>query len=102
MPMSSTTKSFTSAALAGAVLAAASLAAAPAFAQDNKEKCYGVAMAGQNDCAAGPGTTCQGTSKVDYQGNAWKYVEAGTCETMELPGDRMGSTEPLDRDVPQG
>ena len=43
------------------------------------EKCFGVAMAGQNDCAAGPGTTCQGTSTVDYQGNAWKFVDGGTC-----------------------
>src|SRR5919106_1253458 len=65
-----------------------------------KEKCYGVALAGQNDCAAGPGTTCQGTSTVDYQGNAWKFVEGGTCETMELPGGRDGSAEPLTRDVP--
>jgi uncharacterized membrane protein len=64
------------------------------------EKCYGVALAGQNDCAAGPGTTCQGTSTVDYQGNAWTFVEGGTCTTMELPGDRMGSPEPLERDVP--
>ena len=63
-------------------------------------KCYGVALAGQNDCAAGPGTTCAGTSSVDYQGNAWKAVPAGTCETMDVPGDRMGSTEPLTRDVP--
>ena len=39
-----------------------------------KEKCYGVALKGQNDCAAGPGTTCQGTSTVDFQGNAWKFV----------------------------
>ncbi len=38
------------------------------------EKCYGVALAGQNDCKAGPGTTCAGTSTVDYQGNAWKLV----------------------------
>lgn len=64
------------------------------------EKCYGVALAGQNDCAAGPGTTCQGTSTVDYQGNAWKFVEGGTCTTMDLPGDRTGSMEPLDRDLP--
>jgi uncharacterized membrane protein len=64
------------------------------------EKCYGVALAGQNDCAAGPGTTCQGTSTVDYQGNAWKFVAGGTCMTMELPGDRQGSTEPLTRDIP--
>ncbi|MEZ5812714.1 MAG: DUF2282 domain-containing protein [Rhizobiaceae bacterium] len=63
-------------------------------------KCYGVAMAGQNDCAAGPGTTCKGTSSVDYQGNSWKLVDAGTCESMELPDGRMGSLEPLDRDLP--
>lgn len=76
--------------------------AGPAAAQDNEnmEKCYGVALAGQNDCAAGPGTTCAGTSSVDYQGNAWKLVPAGTCVTMELPGDRMGSLEALDRDMP--
>lgn len=76
--------------------------AGPAAAQDNEnmEKCYGVALAGQNDCAAGPGTTCAGTSSVDYQGNAWKLVPAGTCMTMELPGDRMGSLEALDRDMP--
>jgi uncharacterized membrane protein len=56
--------------------------AAPASAQDKmagKEKCYGVALKGQNDCAAGAGTTCAGTSKVDYQGNAWKSVPSGTC-----------------------
>lgn len=76
--------------------------AGPAAAQDNEnmEKCYGIALAGQNDCAAGPGTTCAGTSSVDYQGNAWKLVPAGTCVTMELPGDRMGSLEALDRDMP--
>lgn len=48
-----------------------------------KEKCFGVALKGQNDCAAGPGTTCAGTSTKDYQGNAWKLVPAGTCETTE-------------------
>ena len=51
----------------------------PAAAQD-KEKCFGVSLAGENDCAAGPGTTCAGTSTVDYQGNAWTLVPAGTCE----------------------
>ena len=40
-----------------------------------KEKCYGVALKGLNDCAAGPGTTCQGTSTVDFQGNSWKFVD---------------------------
>lgn len=43
------------------------------------EKCFGVSLKGQNDCAAGPGTTCAGTSTVNYQGNAWKYVAKGTC-----------------------
>src|SRR5688572_29709774 len=72
----------------------------PAQAQmAGKEKCYGVAMKGQNDCAAGPGTTCQGTSKVDYQGNAWKLVDAGTCEKMMLPGGRHGSLTALKRDM---
>ncbi|WP_420854314.1 DUF2282 domain-containing protein [Sphingomicrobium nitratireducens] len=46
----------------------------------DQEKCYGIALAGKNDCAAGPGTSCAGTSSVDYQGNAWKYVDAGDCE----------------------
>ena len=48
----------------------------------NSEKCFGVAKAGKNDCAAGAGTTCAGTSKVDHQGNAWSYVVKGTCEKM--------------------
>jgi hypothetical protein len=66
---------------------------------------HGVALAGQNDCAAGPGTTCAGTSVTDYQGNAWKLVDAGTCADMELPAmadgsERMGSLEALDRDLP--
>lgn len=51
-------------------------------ASGDKEKCYGVALAGWNDCAAGPGTSCAGTSKTDYQGDAWKYVDAGSCTEM--------------------
>lgn len=66
----------------------------------DKEKCFGVALAGENDCAAGKGTTCAGTSKVDYQGDSWTLVPAGTCATMELPDGRTGSLEPLDRDLP--
>lgn len=90
----------TRSALAIAVaLAAAAAAASPALAKDKMEKCYGVALAGENDCKAGPGTSCEGTSKVDYQGNAWKLVPAGTCESIELPGDRKGSLEELDRDL---
>ena len=92
--------------VAGALAAALASHATIVTAQEN-EKCFGVAMAGQNDCAAGEGTTCAGTSKVDYQGNAWKMVPAGTCMTMELPAAadgsaRMGSLEALDRDLPQG
>lgn len=47
-----------------------------------KEKCYGVALKGKNDCAAGPGTSCAGTSKADHQGDAWKFVPKGTCEKL--------------------
>lgn len=67
---------------AAALSAAATLVAAPAAAAEGKEKCYGVSLKGKNDCAAGPGTSCAGTSTVDYQGNAWKYVAKGACEKM--------------------
>ena len=93
------TKVAKSLAVAGAVAAALASHATVASAQAN-EKCYGVSLAGENDCAAGPGTTCAGTSTVDYQGNAWTLVPQGTCLSMELPGDRMGSLEELDRDLP--
>ena len=78
--------------------------AGPAQAQA-QEKCFGVSLAGQNDCAAGPGTTCAGTSTVDYQGNAWTLVDAGTCASIELPAmadgsERKGSLEALERDLP--
>jgi uncharacterized membrane protein len=88
--------------IAGAL--AAALSAATAASAQEGEKCFGVALAGQNDCAAGEGTTCAGTSKVDYQGNAWKLVPVGTCLTMELPAGkdgmaRTGSLEAVDRDM---
>src|SRR6202171_1987968 len=57
----------------------------------HKEKCYGVALKGQNDCAAGPGTTCQGTSTTDFQGNSWKFVQHGTCTSIQVPGGKTGS-----------
>jgi uncharacterized membrane protein len=88
-------------AVAGALAAALSSYASISSAAGATEKCFGVAMMGQNDCAAGEGTTCAGTSKVDYQGNAWKAVPAGTCATMELPDGRMGALEALDRDLPK-
>jgi uncharacterized membrane protein len=86
--------------LAASIATALTLTAGPLHAQENMEKCFGIALAGQNDCAAGPGTTCAGTSTVDYQGNAWKLVPAGTCVTMEKDGGRMGSLEALERDLP--
>lgn len=88
--------------LAVAAVTLAALASGVAVAQDKKaadskpamEKCYGVSLAGKNDCAAGPGTTCAGTSKVDYQGNAWKYVPAGTCTSIKTPKGN-GSLQPI-------
>ncbi|MBX7247982.1 MAG: DUF2282 domain-containing protein [Caulobacteraceae bacterium] len=69
----------------------------PSAADHNgKEKCYGVALAGQNDCAAGPGTSCAGTSTRDYQGNAWRLVPAGTCTKINTPRG-MGSLTPVER-----
>lgn len=79
------------AALAVTLGAALALAAAPVAAQDmDKEKCFGVALKGKNDCAAGPGTTCAGTSKVDYQGNAWSFVPKGTCVKTAAPKSPNG------------
>ena len=96
-------KSTTKVAIATAVAAAVTSLAGTAHA--GNVKCYGVALAGENGCAAGPGTSCAGTSTVDYQGNAWKLVAEGSCETMELPAGadgmaRKGSLEVLDRDIP--
>ena len=93
------TSKITAAALAGSLataftLIAASSYAAPAAPQPGKDKCYGVSLAGKNDCAAGAGTTCAGTSKADYQGNAWKYVDKGTCAAMKTPKG-TGSLSPL-------
>ena len=82
-------------ALTSLVASALAVTATHALAQDGMEKCYGVAMAGENDCAAGPGTTCAGTASMDYQGNAWKLVPAGTCTSIETPHG-MGSLEPIE------
>ena len=86
-------KTVTAASLALAFGAALSLPAAPAAAQDkmaDKEKCYGVALKGKNDCKAGAGTSCAGTSKIDYQGNAWSMVPKGTCEKTASPTSPTG------------
>ena len=77
---SKTTRTLSAAALALALGSALSIAALPAQAAGDMEKCFGVAMKGHNDCAAGAGTTCAGTAKVDHQANAWKLVPKGTCE----------------------
>jgi uncharacterized membrane protein len=66
-------------------LSAAAANASMTMTVASTEHCYGVALAGENDCAAGPGTSCAGTSTVDYQGNAWSNVPAGTCESIETP-----------------
>ena len=92
--------------LASALLAATTLASADiALAgKSAKEKCYGISLAGGNDCAAGPGTTCAGTSTLDYQGNAWKIVPAGTCESIFVTTADgrafTGSLKQLTRDLP--
>jgi uncharacterized membrane protein len=87
-------------AIASSIAIAAATAPAATNASGAKEKCYGISLAGQNDCAAGPGTTCAGTSKIDYQGNAWKLVPKGECAKYALPDGRSGSLEPLARDLP--
>jgi uncharacterized membrane protein len=98
------TTTISSLVLAGAVSTAlASVAAAAPLTKAEadaalaakKEKCFGIALKGQNDCAAGPGTTCQGTSNVDFQGNAWKFVQGGTCTTIQLPNGKTGSLKPI-------
>ncbi len=100
--MSTTLKT---AALVGAIAASFAVTGATEATAQAKEKCFGISKAGENDCAAGPGTTCAGSSVVDYQGNAWTLVDAGTCADIELPDmadgkARMGSLEELDRDLP--
>ncbi|MBV4459919.1 DUF2282 domain-containing protein [Pseudomonas sp. COR58] len=83
--MTATTRTLSATALVLALGSALSLAAVSTAhaADDNMEKCFGVAMKGKNNCAAGPGTTCAGTAKTDYQPNAWKLVPKGTCTTTE-------------------
>jgi uncharacterized membrane protein len=83
VPMSTSRLSLSALSLAAALTAGGGMAFAQGAPEAAKsEKCYGVALKGQNDCAAGPGTTCAGTSTVNYQGNAWKLVPAGSCVKM--------------------
>jgi uncharacterized membrane protein len=76
-----------------AALTAGAAMAEPVKPQKGAEKCYGISLAGKNDCAAGPGTSCAGTSKRNYQGNAWKYVKAGSCTKISTPKG-LGSLKP--------
>lgn len=95
--------------LAASLASALSSLALPSYADDMKfsakageklesakagtEKCFGVALKGENNCAAGAGTTCAGTSKIDYQGNAWRLVPAGTCTSITTPKGHGSLTE---------
>ena len=83
--MTASTRTLSAAALVLALGSALSMTAVPTVhaADDTMEKCFGVALKGKNDCAAGAGTTCAGTAKMDYQGNAWKSVPKGTCTTTK-------------------
>ena len=84
---------FALAAALGSVLTVASTSIQAGEKAAATEKCYSVALAGKNDCMAGAGTSCAGTSKVDYQGSAWKSVAAGTCVTIKTPKSMGSLTE---------
>ena len=76
-----------------ATVALAALATAATPAKTPMEKCYGVSLAGKNDCKAGAGTSCAATSRANYQGDAWKFVKAGTCTSIKTPKG-LGSLSP--------
>ncbi|CAM3839253.1 Membrane protein [Pseudomonas reidholzensis] len=92
------TLALATAALALASLAGVAMAAGDSTAQPSNgaamEKCYGVAMAGKNDCKAGAGTSCAGSAKKDYDAMHWKNVPAGTCTSIKTPHG-MGSLTPM-------
>jgi len=91
MKHTKTTAILTAALAAGVLMASAQNAvAAPKY---KAEKCFGVAKAGKNDCAAGPSTTCAGSSTSDAQGNAWMYVPKGTCEKL-VGGSKKAKADP--------
>ena len=95
MPAQSTIANavFMAAIVSAATAAATSAPAKAGAAKPATEKCYGVAKAGKNDCAAGPGTSCAGSAVRDYDGHAWKLVRAGTCLTIRTPNG-TGSLTP--------
>ena len=77
-------------------LTAAAAHAGPVAPQPGNDNCYGISLAGHNDCKAGAGTTCAETSVKNYQGNAWKYVAKGTCASIKTPKGN-GSLTPVNR-----
>lgn len=77
--------------LALTAITTAATAAGPA--KTAMEKCYGVALAGKNDCKAGAGSSCAASSRANYQGDAWKYVKAGSCLSIKTPKG-FGSLSP--------
>ena len=87
------------AAVATAIGFAAQLSTANAADDAGKEKCYGISLAGKNDCASTGNNSCAGTSKADYDKAAWKYVAKGTCATTSVTlkdgTTRAGSLEPI-------
>lgn len=85
-----TTQLLSSVCIAAALSAALTQVAHAADEGAGKEKCFGVASKGKNDCAAGPGTSCAGTSAKDFQGSAWKYVPKGSCEKTASPTSPTG------------
>ena len=87
---------FAIAATALTAFVSTSSVAGPVKPQPGKDKCFGISLAGKNDCAAGAGTTCAGTSKKNYAGNAWKYVAKGTCASIKTPKGN-GSLTPVAR-----
>ena len=93
--MIKTTQAFAAAAVLASLTAAAA-SAAPVKPQAGQEKCFGVSLAGKNDCAAGAGTSCAGTSRKSYDGRSFKYVAKGTCTSIRTPKG-PGSLSPIGR-----
>ncbi len=87
-----TTKMLPALAIAAVLGGALTMVAQTAHADEHaaKEKCFGVAAKGHNDCANGAGTTCAGSSKADYSGKDWKKVDKGTCEKIAAPNSPTG------------
>lgn len=98
-PMNTSTKIAALTASAFALSLAAAVAHADDdghMAADGQERCYGVSLAGENDCASTGNNSCAGTSTTDYDGHAWTYVDEGTCEDIQTPYG-PGSLTPVDR-----